>query len=110
MLIVLPCVLGFANGGIEMWAPVIFGAVAIFYSLITNYEVGIFKIISFKTHLAIDVVHAILLGASPWIFGFANRIFLLYLFFGLLEILVIFLTKMDTYQRSADVKNKSFYN
>lgn len=38
------------------------------YSLLTDYELGVFKVIPMKTHLAIDSVASGLLGAAPLVF------------------------------------------
>ena len=43
------------------------------YSLITNYELGVWKIAPMAVHNLIDVVAGALLAASPWIFGFADE-------------------------------------
>lgn len=92
ILIISPWLFGFADGGPQMWTPIILGASALLYSLLTNYELGVFKILSFKTHLAIDALSGILLAASPWIFGFADDVYMPHLLFGLLEIIVVSLT------------------
>ena len=39
------------------------------YSTLTNYPLGIAKLIPFKVHLALDAVGAIALGATPFITG-----------------------------------------
>ncbi|MEJ7684135.1 MAG: SPW repeat protein [Segetibacter sp.] len=102
ILIVSPWLLDFANGGSQMWIPIILGLSAVLYSIITNYELGIFKIISFKTHLIIDALSGILLASSPWIFGFADDVYMPHLLFGLLEIIVVIFTKTNI---SINLKN-----
>jgi hypothetical protein len=86
ILIAAPWLLNFNRGGAETWVPVILGAGAILYSLITNYELSVAKVISMKTHLALDVVSGIFLAASPWIFGFNDHVYLPHLILGILEI------------------------
>ncbi len=88
ILIVSPWVLNFANGGLQMWLPIILGTGEVLYSIITNYELGFFKIISFKTHLLIDALSGILLASSPWFFGFAGDIYIPHFLFGLLKLLL----------------------
>jgi hypothetical protein len=39
------------------------------YSTLTNYPLGIAKVIPFKVHLALDAVGALALGATPFITG-----------------------------------------
>ncbi|HLT09163.1 MAG TPA: SPW repeat protein [Cyclobacteriaceae bacterium] len=93
LLIAAPWLFNFYEGGIESWIPIILGAGAILYSLITDYELGITGIIPMRTHLKIDMVSGLLLAASPWLFGFADNVFWPHLLFGILEIVVPLLTK-----------------
>jgi hypothetical protein len=99
ILIVSPWLFDFDEVRTATTVMIIFGAAAIVYGVITDYELGIFRILSFKSHIVIDVFHALLLAASPWIFGFAEQIFLPHLIFGLLEMVVISLTKVSNYVR-----------
>lgn len=86
VLILAPFILDFADGGPEQWVPIIIGAGAILYSLLTNYELGVMKAIPMSTHLMLDIVSGIILAASPWLFGFADEIWWPHVVFGLLEI------------------------
>ncbi|MCW3109597.1 MAG: hypothetical protein JWQ09_4103, partial [Segetibacter sp.] len=74
ILIASPWICNFATGGVEQWIPIILGAGALVYSMVTDYELGVFNTISMKTHLNIDLASGILLAASPWIFGFSGRV------------------------------------
>lgn len=86
VLIIAPWLFGFANGGAAQWVPIVLGLGALVYSMITDYELGLLKIISMKVHLWIDLVAGIFLAASPWIFGFAQEVYLPHLILGILEI------------------------
>ncbi|MDQ2658351.1 MAG: hypothetical protein M3Y60_13095 [Bacteroidota bacterium] len=86
LLIAAPWLFDFARGGAETWVPVILGAGAILYSLMTNYELSISKNISMQTHLSLDLWSGILLAASPWLFSFSEYVYLPHLIVGLLEI------------------------
>ena len=69
------------------------------YSIVTNLELGMLKILLMNIHLAIDYAARILLAASPWIFGFADYIYLPHLIFGIPEIGVALVTqKKPRYQ------------
>jgi hypothetical protein len=92
LLIASPWLFNFYAGGIESWIPIILGASAIGYSLITDYELGLAGIIPMRTHLIIDMLSGILLAASPWLFGFADHVFWPHLVFGVMEIVVPLLT------------------
>ena len=86
ILIAAPWVLGFARQGAETWVPVVLGAGAIIYSLMTNYELGMTKVISMRTHLGLDMMSGIFLALSPWIFGFSDVVYLPHLILGIAEL------------------------
>jgi hypothetical protein len=86
LLIAAPWLFDFARGGAETWVPVILGASAILYSLFTDYELGVSRRLSMPTHLTLDLLSGVLLAASPWIFGFADYVYLPHLILGILEI------------------------
>ena len=84
LLIASPWLLNFSSGGPETWVPVVLGAIVVIYSLMTEYELGVFKIISMDAHLALDLWSGILLAASPWLFGFYEWVYLPHLILGVL--------------------------
>lgn len=86
LLIATPWIFGFARGGIETWIFVIAGAGALVYSLLTNYEMGVVKMIPMPVHLLLDAMSGIVLAASPWLFGFSDYVYMPHLIFGLFEI------------------------
>jgi hypothetical protein len=72
-LIAAPYLFGFAEfGGPAVAVPTVLGIGLIVYSLITKYELGLVKILPMKLHLTIDMIAAIVLAISPWLFGFAD--------------------------------------
>ena len=93
LLIAAPWLFGFYRGGTESWVPIILGVTTIVYSLLTNYELGAFRVIPFNVHLGIDVLSGIFLAASPWLFNFADYVYVPHLVVGLLEIGVATFTK-----------------
>ncbi|HEU5147368.1 MAG TPA: hypothetical protein VFT90_11665 [Chryseosolibacter sp.] len=92
LLIASPWVFDFARGGAENWVPVVLGAGAILYSMMTDYELGLSKNISMSTHLTLDLLNGIVLAISPWLFGFAEYVYLPHLILGILEIGVSLMT------------------
>lgn len=70
----------------------IVGVTALIYSLLTNYELGLLKIIPMKGHLALDIFSGIFLAASPWFLGFADVVCKPHLILGLIEIGAALLT------------------
>ncbi len=86
VLIAAPWLLGFAEGGAETWVPVAIGVAMLGLSMLTNYEMGIIKTVPMPLHLTIDLMSGLLLAASPWLFGFADRVYLPHLILGIAEI------------------------
>jgi hypothetical protein len=86
LLILLPYLLGFADGTAAQWIPQVLGAGAILYAVFTDYELGLVRAMPMRVHLFLDIASGLLLAASPWIFGFADRVFWPHLILGLFEI------------------------
>ena len=86
VLIAAPFVLGFADGGAAMWVPIVLGAGALLYSLMTDYELGIVRMIPMPVHLGLDAMSGLLLAASPWLFGFSELVWVPHLILGILEV------------------------
>jgi hypothetical protein len=69
-----PIIFGFQSvGGAAVVIPMVLGVILAIYSLCTQYELGVLKLIDFQYHLAIDVIAAIFLAVSPFLFGFINQ-------------------------------------
>jgi hypothetical protein len=94
LLIAAPWIFDFDRGGAETWVPVVLGASAIVYSLLTDYELGAYPALSMKTHLTLDLASGILLAISPWLFGFANYVWAPHLILGIIEIGASLMTKL----------------
>jgi hypothetical protein len=95
LLIAAPWIFGFAdNGGPKMWIPIILGASAIVYSVLTNYEWGAIHAIPMPAHLALDFVSGVFLAASPWLFGFADEVKWPHVLVGLFEIGAALMTRL----------------
>jgi hypothetical protein len=101
LLIFLPKIFGFDTGGIESRIPVILGIAALIYSVVTNYELGLFKLLPFRVHLALDVMSGLLLAASPWLFQFADRVWGPHLAFGLIELGAVWMTRTASSEHRA---------
>ena len=93
VLILLPYLGGFADGTAAQWVPQVLGLAAIVYSLFTRYELGWRHVIPMTTHLWLDGLSGLLLLASPWIFGFADRVHWPHVVFGLIEIAASLVTR-----------------
>jgi hypothetical protein len=88
LLIAAPYLLGFADGSAAQWVPMILGIATIGASLMTRYELGLYGLIPMPMHLMLDAGTAIFLIASPWLFGFADRIYWPHVVVGVFELAV----------------------
>jgi hypothetical protein len=88
-----PWIFGFARGGAETIIPVVLGVGVIIYSLMTDYELGVSRVISMRMHLTLDLIGGLILAISPWLFGFADYIWQPHLIFGILEMCAALTTK-----------------
>jgi len=94
LLIAAPWIFDFDRGGAETWVPVILGVAMIGLALVTDYELGVSRRISMRTHLMIDLISGALLAVSPWLFGFNEYVWAPHLILGLLEIGAALTTKL----------------
>lgn len=91
-LVAAPYLFGFADGTAAQWVPTIIGLMILGQSLITQYELSVAKLIPMPMHLMLDAGTGVILAASPWLFGFADRVYLPHLLVGLMELLVVVLS------------------
>lgn len=93
LLLASPWLFGFADGGPETWVAVILALGAVVYSLLTDYELGVARVLSMRGHLALDLAGGVLLAASPWLFGFADHVWLPHVGFGLFSVAASLMTQ-----------------
>lgn len=93
LLLLLPSLMGWELNDTKSVVPMVLGAGAIIYSLMTNYELGLAKVLSMKTHLMIDFISGVFLAASPWLLNFADEVYLPHLILGIAEIGASLMTK-----------------
>lgn len=103
-LILVPFVFNFgAQEPAALWVPVVLGVVVLMTSLITKYELSIAKIIPMPIHIMADVAVGVLLAVSPWLFGFADQMWIPHVVLGALEIGVALTTqKHSAYDSGAE--------
>lgn len=100
-LVAAPWALGFGSMWAEAMIPVAFGLGAIFYSLITEYECGAIGVLPMRWHLRIDVAAGAVLASSPWLFGFADKVWAPHAAFGLFSVAAGLLTRTSPVTRAA---------
>lgn len=96
-LIAAPWLFQFQDvGGPAVLLPMILGVGLIVYSLLTNYEVGLMKVLPMQYHLVLDFLAGALLALSPWLFGFADEkinAWLPHVIVGVAVILIVLVSK-----------------
>jgi hypothetical protein len=93
LLVIVPLVVSSPGSGARFWVPAALGAGAIVYALATDYELGVVRLLPMPAHLALDALSGVLLAASPWLFGFADRVRAPHLLAGLFEIAAAAVTR-----------------
>ena len=71
-LIVLPFLLGFS--GLAQWLSVAGGLGLIGYSLLTDYALSVATVLSFKTHLVLDLTAGAVFIVAPFAFGWTGLV------------------------------------
>ena len=78
---------------------IVLGIMAFIYSIITNYELGLIRIIPVKLHLMLDILSGIVLAASPWLFEFSGKVYIPHLVLGLFEIVAGLITQTKAWPK-----------
>ena len=68
-----PKLIGFENNQAAKLFCYGLGGGALLYSIFTRYELGLVRIMPFKTHLAIDLAANLFALAAPWVLGFSKN-------------------------------------
>ena len=90
-LIAAPWIFSFSDTTAPTVVSIVLGIGLIAYSLITNYELGIWKVAPMAVHNLIDIVAGAFLALSPWLFGFADDPANVWIWFVLVGVAAIFL-------------------
>ena len=92
----LPGVARFARRPVGGAHPRIDGLAGAGYSLITDCELGVLKVL--PTHLAFDAAKGVFMASSPWLFGFAKngtRYWMPHVLMGTADVLAAITSKTD---------------
>jgi len=93
LLIAAPFLLNFYRGGAESWVPIFLGIGVILYSLVTDYELSIAKVLPMPNHLWLDALGGMILEVSPWMLNFADYVWVPHVVVGILEIATAAITE-----------------
>ena len=72
-LMVMPFVLGLgAQNPIALWLSVVTGVAAFVLTLLTDHELGVFRVLPYWFHVAVDRIVGVTFVAAPLLFGFSG--------------------------------------
>ena len=94
LLILGPLLLGLP--GMAAAVPMALGVATLVYSLLTDYDLGLFRVIPYRAHLMLDGAAGALLIVSPWFFGFWAVATWPHFIVGMTELLVVILSRHST--------------
>jgi SPW repeat len=90
-LIASPWIFSFSETTAPTVVSIVLGIGLIAYSLITNYELGVWKVAPMAVHNLIDIVAGAFLALSPWLFGFADDPANVWIWFVVVGLAAVFL-------------------
>lgn len=108
-LIILPWLFDLFPHKAETWVAVATGSWILFYSLLTDYRFGVFAVFSMPSHLLFDLLTGLFLSTSPWLFGFAEVIWLPHVLAGSLLIGFSLLTDPGYSNRLFHSRRRKFH-
>lgn len=92
-LMVLPFVLGLGQSNpIALWLSVVTGVAAFVLTVLTDHHLGVWRVLPYKFHLAVDLIVGITFLLAPSLFGFSGLDAAFYWLNGAAVVLVISLS------------------
>jgi hypothetical protein len=74
LLLLAPNLFGFAEvGGAAAWLPRIAGLIIVLQAMMTDYELGLVKVVPIAMHLMADYAIGVVLLVAPFVFGIQDR-------------------------------------
>ena len=93
-----PGLLGLRDSPWAALVPRIDGLAGAGYGLITDYELGVLKVLPMPAHLAFEAAKGVFMASSPWLFGFAKnggRYWMPHVLMGTADVLAAITSKTD---------------
>src|SRR3954463_4133666 len=98
LILLLPWITGYYETSKDSLVFTLLGAGTIVFSIITDYEFGLIKILPMKVHLVLDTLSALFLIVMPWIFTVTNYQYHWPTLLGVLELLVVIMSTSQPYR------------
>jgi hypothetical protein len=99
-VLILPWICMFNVKGSDTLIFTSLAAITALYSMFTDYEFGLIRLLPMKVHLVLDVAVAGTLIATPWLFPVTHYLFYWPVLLGILEIAIITFSSPDPYRKS----------
>lgn len=93
LLVSGPWLFNYNYGGAETWISVAIGILIILYSALTDYELGIIRLIPMKARIIMDAMVGFFLAISPWLFGFSQIVYIPHVVIGMGGLTMIMFSK-----------------
>ncbi|MEP0944878.1 MAG: hypothetical protein ABJH63_02010 [Rhizobiaceae bacterium] len=95
-LIAMPFLFRLGEGNVlALWLSVITGVAALLLTILTDHHLGIFRVLPYSLHLAVDGLVGIAFVVAPLVLGFAGAEFWYYTVLGLTVLAVVGLHQPD---------------
>lgn len=95
--LILPYIIGFHAHGEDTWILGVFASAIVAYTIITDFEYGIFKLLPMKLHLALDALVGLLLIVLPFVLTLHNYYFFWPVVIGFAQLLLAVLSNSKPY-------------
>ncbi|MEW2918943.1 hypothetical protein AB1A64_17905 [Ruegeria sp. ANG10] len=95
-LMVLPFVLGLGQSNpMALWLSVVTGVAALVLTVLTDHHLGVWRVLPYKFHLAVDLLVGVTFLAAPSLFGFSGLDAIYYWLNGAAVVAVISLSASE---------------
>ncbi|WP_317054747.1 hypothetical protein [Roseovarius rhodophyticola] len=95
-LLVMPFLFGLgAENPLAMWLSVATGAAALVLTILTDHHLGLFRVLPYWLHLAVDGAVGAVFVAAPFVLGFVGLDFWYYFALGATVLMVVGLHKTE---------------
>lgn len=95
-LVAMPSLFGLGGGsGLAFWLSVATGIAAFLLTVLTDHHLGIFRVLPYSLHLAVDGAVGVVFVAAPIVLGFAGMDYWYYMSLGLTVLAVVGLHKPE---------------
>ena len=95
-LVAMPFLFGLGEGNIlAFWLSIATGIAALTLTVLTDHHLGIFRVLPYNLHLAVDGLVGIVFVIAPLVFGFTGIEFWYYMVLGLTVLVVVGLHQPD---------------